>query len=113
MFVRFAGVQILHILLHDEHLQQRGQGAGDAAHPPPPPLSQLVHQVRGAPDIEPVLYQVQVHILNLLSSYTVKKRLSFFPSPVGMSLTKSPWPGMIKLFPARETGKTITILQCM
>jgi hypothetical protein len=56
MFVRIAGVQILHILMHDKHLQQRGQGASDVAHPPPPPHSQLAHQVRGAPDIKPVLY---------------------------------------------------------
>ncbi len=32
----------------------------------------------------------------------VKKRLSIFPSPAGMSLPNSPWPGIIKLFPARE-----------
>jgi hypothetical protein len=32
-----------------------------------------------------------------------KKRLSIFPSPAGMSPTKSPWPGRIKLFPTRES----------
>ncbi len=34
--------------------------------------------------------------------HTVKKRLSYFPSPAGMPLTKLTWPGIIKLFPARE-----------
>jgi hypothetical protein len=32
-----------------------------------------------------------------------KKRLSLFPSLYRMSLTKLSWPGIIKLFPARES----------
>ncbi len=34
---------------------------------------------------------------------TEKKRLSIFPSPAGMSLTKLFLAGVIKLFPARES----------
>ncbi len=71
MFVWIAGVQILHILVHHEHLQQRGQGAGDTAHPLPPPLSQLVHQVRGAPDIKPVLCKVRTSTFSTSSHPTV------------------------------------------
>ncbi len=37
------------------------------------------------------------------STVHYKKRLSFFPSPAGMSLTKLPWTGNFKLFPARES----------
>jgi hypothetical protein len=51
-----------------------------------------------------------------------EKRLSFFPSPAGMSQT-NPWPGIIKLFPTNGrvwlvtsrlgTGKTINFFsQC-
>ncbi len=38
--------------------------------------------------------------------YTVKKRLSIFPSPAGVSLSlgaNSPWAEIIKLFPPRES----------
>ncbi len=38
----------------------------------------------------------------IYSSYTVK-RVSDFPVPSWMSLTKLPLPGLIKLFPARES----------
>ncbi len=37
-----------------------------------------------------------------MSSCTVKKRLAIFSSPTGMSHTKH-WPGIIILFPARES----------
>ncbi len=42
--------------------------------------------------------------INSEKQYTVKKRSMIFPSPAGMSLTTySFWPGIIKLFPARES----------
>jgi hypothetical protein len=42
---------------------------------------------------------------SVLSSVYVhcKKRLSFFPSPAGMHLPNFPWPGIINLFPSRES----------
>jgi hypothetical protein len=36
--------------------------------------------------------------------YTVKKRLVFFPSAAGDGKPSSPWSGIIKLFPARESS---------
>jgi hypothetical protein len=35
--------------------------------------------------------------------YTVKKGLLFYRSQQGCHLPNSPWPGIIKLFPARES----------
>ncbi len=38
-----------------------------------------------------------------LVTHTVKKGYRFPRPQAGMSLTKIPWPGIIKLFPARES----------
>ncbi len=52
-----------------------------------------------------------------LQALHCKKRWTVFPSPAGMSLTNSPWPGILKLLPSREslvsdtrlgTGKSLT-----
>jgi hypothetical protein len=57
--------------------------------------------------------------MELKVDHTVKKGYCFFRLQPGCHLPNSPWPGIIKVFPARDsldndirlgTGKTITLI---
>ncbi len=41
-----------------------------------------------------IFFSLRFRLRYAKCEYTVKKRLSFFPSPTGMSLTKLSWPGI-------------------
>jgi hypothetical protein len=48
--------------------------------------------------------QHQGQNINIVQPIHCKKRLSNFPSQPGCHLSNYPWPGIIKLFPVRESS---------
>ncbi len=64
--------------------------------------------------------QYQGQNINIVQPIHCKKRLSIFPSQPGCHLPNNPWPGIIKLFPVRESSvseipagdRKIIFLQC-
>jgi hypothetical protein len=64
-------------------------------------LGTYLHILSGKP--APILQNILVQKENPNEVLHCIKRLASFPSPAGLSLTKLSWPGIIKLFPAKES----------